>query len=95
MSGRNWDRDRSRQLVRDRGVDKVADMGVHRIPPPARTKRAGYGSVAAAARWLITNRQRLRDEHRHAVPELIVEFGLSTKEACEAIRTAHEQERRP
>lgn len=95
MTGRrNWNRDRERQIVRDRGVDSVADMGVRFVPSAPRSKRSGWGSVTAATRWLIENRQRLRDQNRHAVPELIREFGISTRQACEAIRAAHDEETR-
>lgn len=91
MTGRrNWSRDRERQIVRDRGVDSVADMGVRFVPSAPRSKRSGWGSITAATRWLIENRQRLRDEGRHPVVELRREFGLKTKDACEAIRLASE-----
>lgn len=81
----NWNRDSERRQIDQRGTtparvpDRPYEAPRHRFRP-------GYGDVVAAARWLTENRQRLRDEGRNPVPELIREFGLSTKQACEAIR---------
>lgn len=85
VSGRDWNKDRARQQMRRQGVDDISDQSARRVIPPA-LKHRGYGDVNAAARWLLENRQRLRDEGKHFVPVLQAEFGLSTKEACAAIQ---------
>jgi hypothetical protein len=81
----NWGRNSARRQIDQRGMmrasspDRPYEVPRHRFRP-------GYGNVEAAARWLTENRQRLRDEGRNPVPELQHEFGLSSKQACEAIR---------
>ncbi|MEJ6783759.1 hypothetical protein [Aminobacter sp. Piv2-1] len=108
MSGRNWTKNRQRQLVRDRGVEAAgareiseADIeravlgdtrGLPRTPTPAKKLPQGLRAIETAAKWLVANRQRLRDEGRNPVPELQREFGLSRKEACAAISRANEAE---
>lgn len=81
----NWDRNSARRLIDQRG-DVPARCSDRPYEPLRHRFRAGYGDVNAAARWLTENRQRLRDEGRNPVPELQREFGLSSKQACEAIR---------
>ena len=60
---------------------------------PKKKMPEGEAAIAAASLWLIENRDRLRDEGRHPVPELRRVFGLSAKEATEAIRRANEPRR--
>lgn len=51
-------------------------------------------SIFAAARWYVENRVSIRDRRGHAVPELTSRFGLSAKQAIEAIRHANAAEQR-
>lgn len=93
MSGRDWGRANSRQQMQRQGVDSVADQAFSRPVFASASMRAhGEGDVNVAAEWLRFNRERLRAEGRHTVPALQRAFGLSTKQACEAIRLANELE---
>jgi len=48
--------------------------------------------VLAAARWLVENREKLRRSGRRAIPVLQDQFGLSCRQAVEAIRHANAAE---
>lgn len=85
MTDRDWGKDRSRQQMRRQGIDDISDQSARRVISSA-PQRSGYGDVTAAARWLLQNRRRLRKEGKHVVPVLRAEFGISTKEACQAIK---------
>lgn len=49
-------------------------------------------SIFEAARWYVENRESIRERRGHAVPELRSRFGLSAKQAIEAIRHANAAE---
>lgn len=51
-------------------------------------------SIFAAARWYVENRGSIRRRRGHAVPELRNRFGLTVKQAIEAIRHANAAEQR-
>jgi hypothetical protein len=81
--------------MRARGAEAAngADVpfGVGRSRPRL---RVGYGDVLAAARWLVENRQALRDAGKNPIPALQREFGLTSKQCVEAIRHANAAEQR-
>lgn len=110
MTSRDFQRARMRSLVRQRGTDSIHDaeltekdieralLGgpIAATPKANRIRRAPRGAAAikAAAQWLARNRNVLRARRDPVVPTLIAQFGLTTKEAIDAIRRANGIERK-
>ncbi|TPJ28030.1 hypothetical protein [Mesorhizobium sp. B2-7-2] len=95
MSGRRFDKAHQQRILHRQGTESAhgGDVPFGLLGTTPRL-RSGYGNIEAAARWLAENREGLRQEQRHPVPELRREFGLTAKQACEAIRQANELEAR-
>lgn len=49
-------------------------------------------SIFAAARWYVENREAIQNRLGHPVPELRNRFGLTARQAIEAIRHANAAE---
>lgn len=95
MSGRNWDRVRQRDMVRRHGTDSIREADIPSALRPKRKMLEGQEAIFAAARWLVQNRQRLRDESRHWLPEMQREFpGMTAKQCIEALQHANAAEQK-
>jgi len=98
MSTRSWQKDRSRQLLRNRGAEassRETPADIERAArglPKRRDPRPKKDPIGRAAAWLIENRPRLRADSLHPVPELKRAFGLTAKECVDVIRRANDLE---
>jgi hypothetical protein len=53
------------------------------------SKQVTEQAIFGAARWYVENREAIMHRHGHPVPELRTRFGLTPRQAIEAIRHAN------
>jgi len=58
------------------------------------SKQIAEQAIFAAARWYVMNRESIQSRHGHPVPELRTRFGLTPRQAIEAIRHANAAEQK-
>ncbi|MFC3207393.1 hypothetical protein [Aquamicrobium soli] len=58
------------------------------------SKQVAEQAIFAAARWYVANRETIRQRQGHVVPELRNRFGLTPRQAIEAIRHANAAEQK-